>query len=198
MINLTSKNKFICQNRLTTFNVTYPRNVRFYLGNYDKQNILHNLKYKIKNSISEETSHRTYVRGEMTNWESFLYDKDFSVFFTEIMNQYKHIIAPNSIFGNELKVIEVWGTILKKGDHIALHQHNTLHGILYLTEGTPLIFPELEIEIKPKPGDWIISDPFLFHGTEIVETNDERINIVFNFQFNDNFRKVNEKFKDTK
>jgi hypothetical protein len=194
MINLTANNPFISKQRVTSFTCIYPKTITLYVGNYTKLNILHNLKLKIKNNLSERNKNFTYVRGEMTDWNFLKHDKDFSVFFTEIMDQYRPIIGSDFIYNKELHVMEAWGNLLKKGDHVALHAHNSWHGILYLTEGTPLIFPELEINFTPKIGDWIISPSGLLHGTEKIESDEERINVVFNFDFKDNFRIVNEKF----
>lgn len=196
MIEFTNNNKFINNTRLTTFAVTYPRSVTFYTGNYPRLDILHNLKLKIKNNLSKETTNKTYVRGGMTDWDLFIHDKDFSIFFTDIIDHYKYIMAPDMILSKELRVVEAWGNLLKKGDRVHPHTHTTMHGILYLTEGTPLIFPELEMVFNPKPGDWIISPPHIFHGTEAVDSEEERINVVFNFSLEDNFRRINEEEND--
>jgi quercetin dioxygenase-like cupin family protein len=195
MIELTQNDKFISEKTINSFQITFPKTVRLLFGTYTKQHILHNLKLKIKNNLSKENSNHTYVRGGMTDWEFFIKDLDFSVFFTDIMDKNKHVLAPEHILSKELKVIDAWGNCLKKGDHVALHNHNTFHGILYLTEGCPLIFPELEIKFTPKPGDWIISPPDLLHGTDLVDSENERINVVFNFTFYDNFRRINEKLE---
>jgi hypothetical protein len=192
MIELTQNNKFISEKTISSFSITYPRTVTLIHGNYSKQHILHNLKIKIKNNLSKKTSNFTYVRGGMTDWEFFIHDIDFSKFFTEIIDKHRHILAPDLLLDKELKVIDAWGNCLNKGDHVALHTHNSHHGILYLTEGTPLIFPELEMKFTPKPGDWILAPPGLFHGTDPIESEKERINVVFNFNFHDQFRRINE------
>jgi hypothetical protein len=192
MIEFKSNDPFINKNRLTTFNVTYPRTVRFYTGTYDKQHIIHNLKCKIKGNISKKMSNMTYVRGKMTEWHTFDNDPDFATFFTDIMKHIKPIFAPDSPFDKELKCDEVWGNYLKKGDFVADHSHDTYHGILYLTEGTPLIFREMDMAFTPKPGDWIISPPHILHRTDPVEDDSERLNVVFNFKIDSNFREINE------
>jgi hypothetical protein len=192
MIEFTNKNKFINNTRLTSFSITYPRTVTFFTGNYPRLDILHNLRLKIKNNLSKETTNKTYVRGGMTDWAFFIHDKDFSIFFTDIMNHYKPILACDFILKKDLNLIDAWGNLLKKGEHVQVHKHNHFHGVLYLTEGIPLIFPEMEMVFDPKPGDWIISPPEILHGTDAVESDEERINVVFNFELNDNFRSVNQ------
>jgi hypothetical protein len=192
MIEFKGNNQLINRTRLTTFNVTYPRTVKFYTGNYGKQHVLHNLRCKLKNSISEKISNMTYVRGKMTGFHTFIHDIDFSTFFTDTMKHIKPVFHPDSPFHKELKVDEAWGNCLNKGEFVAEHIHNTYHGILYLTEGTPLHFREIDMTFTPKPGDWIISEPLILHHTEPVQDDKERLSIVFNFYIDSNFREINQ------
>ena len=43
--------------------------------------------------------------------------------------------------------MNAWGNELKKGDYVVQHIHDCYHCILYLTEGEPLILPELNMKI---------------------------------------------------
>lgn len=195
MIELTNNNKFISDNRLSTMTFTIPRTVNLWYGNYTKKSVLHNLTLALKNA-DKEMSHKTYVRGGMTGWQSFMHNKDFSMFFTEIMDKLSPVVFPKYKLSTDLHVQDVWGNILKKGEFVEAHTHDTYHGILYLTKGNPLIFPELEMNFIPNPGDWIISPPEVLHGVNAVEEeNQERMNIVFNFKVRDEFRDVNSKYE---
>jgi len=196
MIGFTNKDKFITQTRMSSVTVTYPRTVTFYIGNYPRKDILHNLKVKVKSNLSETTTNKTYVRGGMTDWGLFINDKDFSTFFTDIMDHYKPALTPDLILGKEMQVSNAWGNLLKKGEYVHPHTHNSFHGILYLTKGVPLIFPELEMVFNPEPGDWIISPPYILHGTDKIDSEEERINVIFNFDFHDHFRRINESTED--
>ena len=70
-----------------------------------------------------------------------------------------------------------------------LHEHTATHGILYLTEGTPLIVPELNIEIDPRPGDYYIFPPCIQHYVSPQEEENYRYNIVFNIKDDTNWEK---------
>jgi hypothetical protein len=51
-----------------------------------------------------------------------------------------------------------------------MHTHKHYHLILYLTEGAPLILPELKMTIMPKRGAYYLFPPELLHGVSKVET----------------------------
>ena len=195
MIELNNNNKFISDNRLSSMSFTIPRTVTLWYGNYTRKDVLHNLTIALKNA-DKEMSHKTYVRGGMTGWQSFVHNKDFSMFFTETMNKISPVVFPTFKLSTDLHVQDAWGNILKKGELVEAHTHDTYHGILYLTKGNPLIFPELEMSFNPNPGDWIISPPEVLHGVNAVEEEkEERMNIVFNFKLNSNFRDVNSRYE---
>ena len=50
-----------------------------------------------------------------------------------------------------------------------MHTHKDNHLILYLTEGAPLILPELKMTIIPKRGSYYIFPPHILHGVPKVE-----------------------------
>jgi quercetin dioxygenase-like cupin family protein len=50
-----------------------------------------------------------------------------------------------------------------------MHTHKDHHLILYLTEGAPLILPELKMTINPKKGHYYIFPPNILHGVGRVE-----------------------------
>lgn len=190
MIELEDSDPYVSKNRVSSMTFTYPKTTTLFYGNYERKEIIHNLKYKLK-SADKNMSHKTYVRGSMTDWECFKHDKDFSLFFTETMNKIKPFLFQKFKLESDLNVFDVWGNILKKGEMVEAHTHSAWHGILYLTEGNPLVFPEMRVNFTPKPGDWIISPPEIPHGVRQVETEQERMNIVFNFHIGDGFREVN-------
>jgi quercetin dioxygenase-like cupin family protein len=139
----------------------------------------------------------TYVRGDMTDWRDFIHDRDFAQFFTKTMNEIKPIFAPHNPLDKELEVINAWGNCLAKGNVVDVHMHHNWHGILYLTEGAPLHFPDMNMTFTPKPGHWLISPPHIRHGTEEIQEDKERVCVVFNFDIQDKFRQVNEKHNNT-
>lgn len=190
---INDKNKHTVKNRISSVTFTYPVTNSFHFGNYERQDILHNLKITLKNA-DKKMSHKTYVRGSMTDWQCFKHDKNFSQFFTETMNKLQPVFFPQFQLSTDLKVFDAWGNVLKKGEHVEAHTHQCWHGILYLTEGTSLEFPEIQMKFTPKPGDWILSPPGILHGVRAVEDEKERMNIVFNFHMGDGFRDVNTRY----
>jgi len=50
-----------------------------------------------------------------------------------------------------------------------MHVHNYHHLILYLTDGAPLILPELKMTIVPKRGAYYIFPPHILHGVGKIE-----------------------------
>lgn len=196
MIKLRNDNQFINRTRITSFTATYPVTNTVYFGNYGHQGVLHNLKLKVKQNIKEEFSHKTYVRGGKTAWDCFLHDIDFSKFITDTFDLIKPAYCPNFKYDTDLNIVEAWGNVLKKGEFVAPHVHGSKQGILYLTKGNPLILSESNIEINPEPGDFILAPANVYHYVEEVQTEEERINIVFNYSLYDEFRSVNEQFKD--
>jgi len=194
VIELTNNNKFITDNRLSTMSFTVPKTITLWYGNYARKDILHNLTLALKRA-DKEMSHKTYVRGGMTSWQCFKHNRDFSVFFTEIINKIAPVVFSKFKLSTDLDVQDAWGNVLKKGELVEPHTHDTYHGILYLTKGNPLIFPELEMNFTPNPGDWIIAPPEVVHGVNPVKEEQERMNIVFNFRVKDQFRDVNSRYE---
>ena len=53
---------------------------------------------------------------------------------------------------------------------------------MYLTKGTDLILPDLNLKIKPEPGNYYLFPPEVIHGTEKHEDEKHRYCIVFNIE----------------
>jgi quercetin dioxygenase-like cupin family protein len=77
-------------------------------------------------------------------------------------------------------VQSAWGNEIKKGDKLKYHTHPCIHGILYLTKGCDLIFPELNIKITPEPGDYYIFPPEVLHGFDTSTLENSRYSLIFN------------------
>jgi quercetin dioxygenase-like cupin family protein len=78
---------------------------------------------------------------------------------------------------------------------ICIHSH---HIILYLTEGSPLLVPELKITIKPQVGSYYIFEPNILHGVPEVTDDSTRYNLVVNIKENPDWevsKKINESKK---
>jgi hypothetical protein len=73
------------------------------------------------------------------------------------------------------------------------------HIILYLTEGSPLLVPELKITIKPQVGSYYIFEQNILHGVPEVTDDSTRYNLVVNITQNPDWeirKKINEKIKN--
>jgi|TARA_R100000479_G_scaffold173352_2_gene119291 quercetin dioxygenase-like cupin family protein len=166
-----------------SISVTYPRTVDIIYGSYSYPEIIHYFLLQIKNNIDNSMRGYTNVKGGMTKWEHFVGDEKFSNFITYLVNKYQ--TSHPDVFQHFLQthvIDQAWGTETKKGDSLKIHTHPCVHGVLYLTEGCDLILPELNIKIKPKPGDYYILPPFVYHGFEQSKQEQNRYSLVFNIQ----------------
>jgi len=189
VIELINENPSITKNRISSAVFTFPRTEIFYFGNYQRKDILHNIMFEVKKSEKVNTN-KTYVRGEMSDFHHFIDNPYFNYFFDEIFASIQQV--DNSYKKKENIIIEeAWGNILKKGQSVHPHDHPCHQGILYLTDGNPLIFPQVGFRFTPKAGDYLIAPPRLIHYVEEVKEDVERINIVFNYTIYDNFKSVN-------
>jgi Fe-S oxidoreductase len=170
--------------------VTYPRVVHITCGNYPVVEDIHNFIMEIKKNINEKDSYASNVKGGMTEWKAFLQNPLFVKFITYVINQHQ-LSNPNTFqyFYDKNTIINAWGNELKKGDYVQLHDHACTHGLLYLTEGSPLILPELNIEIDPRPGDYYIFPPCIQHYVSPQEEENYRYTLVFNIQGEMNWEK---------
>ena len=173
--------KFHKSENTRTLVVTYPRTIEILSGVYDNIADIENFKIQIKNNIDNKISYKTNVKGGMPDWRFFV-DKDiFKRFLDFVIDQNKNLNS--KLFENfyETKSIrDAWGNALKKGDSVDLHKHPCYHGILYLTEGNPLILPELDIEINPTVGSYYIFPPEVLHYVNEQKNESIRYNLIFN------------------
>jgi len=181
MINFLQKSKLNeSKNSLT---ITYPRTVDIIFGNYPYIDIINNLIIEIKNNLNPNLENYTNVKGKMTDWKYFLKDKNknFYHFMSYIINQNQSAYPRMfEYFYEKNTIIEAWGNKLEKGDSVTAHVHHHYHGILYLTEGSDLELPELNIKIKPSPGNYYIFPPEIVHKVNISENEKTRYSLIFN------------------
>lgn len=179
------------KHRVTSFGVSYLKFSTIFYGMYTENHVLHNLRIKTKQNIKEEFSHKTYVRGGKTDWNFFNDDPDFNTFLETIFHYNFKTMFPN-FERKDCRIVDCWGNYLVKNNEVKPHTHPSYHGILYLTEGNPIVFPEAQVRFVPAPGKFIIAPPELTHYVEPIQEETERLNIIFNFELHDGFRKVNE------
>jgi hypothetical protein len=200
MISILDKNNKLDEGK-NSLNITYPRTVNIIFGNYPYTDAVNNLIINIKNNLNIDMENYTNVKGGMTKWNHFVDDPIFNNFMVYLIN--KHQLTHSNIFQyfNEKYNIEnAWGNEIKKNDYLKYHSHPYLHGILYLTKGSDLILPELNLKITPEPGNYYIFPPEILHGFEKSTYEDNRYCVVFNiqqkvnrFNFDKKLEKLNER-----
>jgi hypothetical protein len=200
MISILDKNNKLDEGK-NSLNITYPRTVNIIFGNYPYTDAVNNLIINIKNNLNIDMENYTNVKGGMTKWNHFVDDPIFNNFMVYLIN--KHQLTHSNIFQyfNEKYNIEnAWGNEIKKNDYLKYHSHPCLHGILYLTKGSDLILPELNLKITPEPGNYYIFPPEILHGFEKSTYEDNRYCVVFNiqqkvnrFNFDKKLEKLNER-----
>lgn len=160
--------------------VSYLRDVQITCGNYPFVEDIYNFINTIKNNLSVELEKATNVYGGMTDWKFFVDHPLFNKFLHWFINQHQLTNSELRNFYDKKQVIDAWGNQLKKGHSVTCHMHDCFHGILYLTGGNPLILPELNIEIVPKPGDYYFFPPQIKHYVPEVNNDSERYSVIFN------------------
>ena len=173
----------IAESHSHSLTITYPRVVQITCGHYPVVEDHHNFIMEIKKKITVKDSYASNVKGGKTPWNAFLQNPLFVKFINYLINKHQ-LSNPDTFkyFYERKTIVDAWGNELKKGDYVKLHEHTAVHGILYLTEGTPLIVPELNIEIDPRPGDYYIFPPCIKHYVLPQEEENYRYNIVFNIK----------------
>ena len=181
MISILSHNK-LNENK-NSLNITYPRTVNIIVGHYDYVDVINNLIIDIKNNLDPTMENYSNVKGGMTSWTHFNNNKLFNNFIIYCINQ--HQISHPHLFQYFLEKYVVdssWGNEIKNGDELNYHKHDCYHGILYLTEGCDLKFPELNIKITPKSGDYYIFPPEIIHGFDKYTGENNRYSLIFNIK----------------
>jgi len=150
--------------------VTYPRTVQISHGVYDNVVDMHNMCTMISQNL--DNSETTNVYGGKTPWGFFNDKPEFTRFIEYIVNKHQnsnHFLTKENWYVKNIS-FDSWGNEIKKGDSVAMHTHKDYHLILYLTEGAPLILPELKMTIMPKKGAYYLFPPEILHGVGKVET----------------------------
>jgi hypothetical protein len=149
--------------------VTYPKTIQISHGVYDNVVDMMNMCTMISQNIGKEEL--TNVYGGKTPWGFFNDKPEFTRFIDYVVNKHQN---SNPFFNkknwySKNILFDSWGNEIKKGDSVNIHSHSHYHLILYLTEGAPLILPELKMTIMPKRGAYYIFPPNILHGVDKVE-----------------------------
>ena len=149
--------------------VTYPRTIQISHGVYDNVVDMMNMCTMIAQNL--DTTELTNVYGGKTPWGFFNDKPEFTRFIDYVVNKHQNsnpFFNRNNWYDKKISY-QSWGNEIKKGDSVVMHTHKDNHLILYLTEGAPLILPELKMTIIPKRGSYYIFPPHILHGVPKVE-----------------------------
>jgi hypothetical protein len=153
--------------------ITYPKTVQISYGVYDNVVDMHNMCTMISQNIDK--SEITNVYGGKTPWGFFNDKPEFKRFIDYLVQKHQtsNVFLNKKNWYSKNISFDSWGNEIKKGDSVVLHAHKDHHLILYLTEGAPLIIPELKMKIMPKRGAYYLFPPQILHGVEKVEVEDK-------------------------
>ena len=116
----------------------------------------------------------------MTSYKLFINDN----LLKEILHPVVDKVEAVKNFGTgRMHLFDAWGIKLLIGQHTQAHTHrgSYLSGIWYLNDcDNPLIFPQLNLNIKPKKNRILFWDPVLTHYTPVVKDK-TKYAVVFNF-----------------
>ena len=146
-------------------------------SNYDDSDYLIN---KVIEGTQEENNKNfsTNVFGKMTNWKYFVNDK---IFLKNVIPIITHLEKQVSLHPYILH--EAWGLIEGQYEYTKLHDHasNIFSGVFYLNDHhQELIFPEVNIKIKPEKNKIVLFDGFLKHKADRNFEEDIKYAIAFN------------------
>lgn len=178
--------------------VTYPRTVQISCGVYDNIVDMMNMCTMITQNINKEEL--TNVYGGKTPWGFFNDKPEFIRFIEYVVKKHENtnpFFDKNNWYFKKIR-FDSWGNEIKKGDSVKMHTHRDHHLILYLTEGAPLILPELKMTIYPKKGHYYVFPPNILHGVEKVEEDDKTRYCLVSNLIEEPDWKTNKKIQDNK
>jgi hypothetical protein len=146
-------------------------------GKIYEEELLKKLIDKVKKTKDSNLSYKTNVKGHFTGFKSLVEDENFHSFLKLIQPYIK------VIYNKNFTIDDAWGNILKKGEEVTEHNHNShvFCGILYLSENGPgTYFRGHDITVKEEIGKFVLFDSKLLHSVKKIEDDIERITIAFN------------------
>jgi hypothetical protein len=129
---------------------------------------------------NNNANYKTHVRGSMTSSNYFLQDMEF----IKIMQPLLDYIDDSFKDAPPYRLNSAWGYKEGFGEYTREHDHGScwLSGVIYLNKHPQrLIFPEINKEIIPEEGTFILFSPFLLHKTKRNITQKIKYGMAFNW-----------------
>jgi len=146
---------------------------------------------EIEKGINENNNanYKTHVRGKMTSQHYFVRDNEFIKLILPMLD---YIDQTNFDFSDptiswshpSYYLREAWGYKEGFGDYTREHSHGVcwLSGVIYLNKHhQKLIFPQINKEVTPEKGTFVLFSPFLLHKTKRNITKKSKYGISFNW-----------------
>tara|TARA_S200002703_G_scaffold151293_1_gene150499 strand:+ start:672 stop:1229 length:558 start_codon:yes stop_codon:yes gene_type:complete len=156
----------------------------FHQMTFEDDDVLNNLKIKIKKNVSESRKY-TNVKAAMTDWRHFNKDEDFVKIATSLTQNlaYNGLGFFKNMDQNEYKieVVESWGILYKKGDETVRHAHQGFQftSCLYFSNDS-ILDTDLKKFCTYK-GLLLTLPGWVEHCVSKKQTEEERFVLVFNW-----------------
>jgi len=161
--------------------------------NYNNERILKSIEDKIKNNINPYMYKKTNVRGNMTNYNFFIEDKDFHILLNDISFLLFKFADQNGFEGaNKFKIIDAWGNMLSKNEYVRNHWHlnnkNKVRAphmsinVSFDKKEPGTYFPKYRKQIKPKRGKMVVFLANEMHLVDVYKHEEPRYTLAFNLQ----------------
>ena len=141
-------------------------------------------KKKIEEGVQNSNlNYKTNVVGEHTSWKFFNRDKNFGILLLQMMD----CLDGLNLELGKYYLDDSWGLIEKFGNFTKKHNHDTCYasGVLYINDHhQKLSFPEINQEITPQEGRFVLFSSFLLHYTKRNIQDTPKYAIAFNFKGN--------------
>jgi hypothetical protein len=141
-----------------------------------------NLSY-LQNEIDKRVGpmdYKTNVRGQMTDWNSFVEDKIFKKHIFLYLEQIKKENPLNIQDWKGIEIVSAWGNKLKANESVVKHDHrggSDFSSVIYFSD-TSIVIENFQINVKR--GDIVTFDSTLQHWTN-AETKD-RYSLAMNWK----------------
>jgi len=148
------------------------------LFNIDAEYFKKRIEVGIQNS---NLNYTTNVSGQQTDWTFFNKDKNFAILLLQMIDHLEEL----NLELNKFYLEDSWGLKEKFGDYTKKHHHDTFYvsGVLYLNDHhQKLYFPEINQELTPRKGRFVLFSSFLKHYTKRNIGDTAKYAISFNFR----------------
>ena len=140
---------------------------------------------KIEEGIKEDTNlnYKTNLISPITSYKYFMGDEQFYkiIFLLNDMIDKEDLGDDNSYY-----LADAWGYKSGFGDYTKIHHHSghIMSGAIMLNKHPQtLYFPEIQEELKPEPGNFVLFSSFLKHVNKRNLSKKIRYGLSFNYMY---------------